>query len=369
MKYTKCPICDVKLKNGVCPMCGYDFKRLKSSGHSQNVHWDVLKRDTGTKKPVFVHDEKKCHKKQKKIRSPKAKKYDYGEPKKKKGRLSGILAVLVILAGIVPDLLTEVGPDVMNVVSNVRNEIEYKISGEKPKETLQDSSESNPYRNVRYKLKKEGQHYKTRLSAGEYIVGVDLPEGIYTVSVQKGKSSLMIRNKKQSISEYDFYDAEASEEDDFYKQSKEIHLYEGSYVKLDYSGVMEFETDCAQKCRKPAVNSLKKEIVLKGEQEAGKDFPEGSYDMICSSGRGMVMIKYKPGTDSYEYSEDYNLQAKGAENSSLRYPWIQKQVYFYKGMKIIPAKDMQIKLVPSKYTIPKDAEVYRYYEQVENSKE
>ena len=31
MKYEKCPICEEKLRNGVCPMCGYDFNRLDRS--------------------------------------------------------------------------------------------------------------------------------------------------------------------------------------------------------------------------------------------------------------------------------------------------------------------------------------------------
>lgn len=36
MKYDKCPICNEKLKNGICPMCGYDFKRLESGQRSGN---------------------------------------------------------------------------------------------------------------------------------------------------------------------------------------------------------------------------------------------------------------------------------------------------------------------------------------------
>ena len=60
MKYTKCPICDERLRNGICPVCGYDFKRLEKKADLGGRHWDVLKRDTRTKKPSFVHDEKKC---------------------------------------------------------------------------------------------------------------------------------------------------------------------------------------------------------------------------------------------------------------------------------------------------------------------
>lgn len=65
MKYKKCPICDEKLRNGICPVCGYDFKRLEKKEVQQDRHWDVLEQDSRTKKPVFAHEEKKCGKKKK----------------------------------------------------------------------------------------------------------------------------------------------------------------------------------------------------------------------------------------------------------------------------------------------------------------
>ena len=42
MKYKKCPICEEKLRNGVCPMCGYDFNRLGRSRILKDGHWDIL---------------------------------------------------------------------------------------------------------------------------------------------------------------------------------------------------------------------------------------------------------------------------------------------------------------------------------------
>ena len=56
MKYKKCPICDEKLRNGICPVCGYDFKRLEKKEVQQDRHWDVLEQDSRTKKPVFAHE-------------------------------------------------------------------------------------------------------------------------------------------------------------------------------------------------------------------------------------------------------------------------------------------------------------------------
>ena len=45
MKYEKCPICEEKLRNGVCPMCGYDFNRLGRSRILKDGHWDILTTD------------------------------------------------------------------------------------------------------------------------------------------------------------------------------------------------------------------------------------------------------------------------------------------------------------------------------------
>ena len=58
MKYEKCPICEEKLRNGVCPMCGYDFNRLGRSRILKDGHWDILTIDKKTSQPKYIHDEK-----------------------------------------------------------------------------------------------------------------------------------------------------------------------------------------------------------------------------------------------------------------------------------------------------------------------
>ena len=59
MKYEKCPICEEKLRNGVCPMCGYDFNRLGRSRILKDGHWDILTTDKKTSQPKYIHDEKR----------------------------------------------------------------------------------------------------------------------------------------------------------------------------------------------------------------------------------------------------------------------------------------------------------------------
>ena len=59
MKYEKCPVCEEKLRNGICPMCGYDFNRLGQSRTLKDGHWDILTTDQKTNQPVYTHDEKR----------------------------------------------------------------------------------------------------------------------------------------------------------------------------------------------------------------------------------------------------------------------------------------------------------------------
>ena len=367
MKYERCPICDIKLKNGVCPMCGYDFKRLESAYHKEDWHWDILERDQKTQKPVFSHDKRKC-KTNRRSSKPKNWKNRGGtsatsnKEKKKKGGIKWLTIIFIVIS-IFGDFL----PDIMSAAYDIKDEIVYKITGEAGMSKTS-SAEHDPYKYVTYDLSEKGEHFETELTAGEYIVGVDLPEGIYKISSVNEKNSLMIRNRKQEISEYDFYKIDAEKDDDFYKTSMEVHLYQGTYLKIDYNGILKFETETGQtKIQEKRVrNSLNKSVLVKKTMTAGKDFPAGTYDIYCLNGRGTVQTKYQAEKDGYEYTEEYYLE-KSKENSSLSYPEVQKQVYFYPGMKVIlDKKSVDIKLVPSKNVVPEGFKIYRYYEDTKN---
>ena len=365
MKYKKCPICDEKLRNGICPVCGYDFKRLEKKEVQQDRHWDVLEQDSRTKKPVFAHEEKKCGKKKKSSkRTNSYKRQD--SYKRKTGRKSTggnrktgliLLVVIILLAS---GLLPALGSMVFQGVSDIKNEIQYRLFD---KASSDETGEADPYKNTTYALDTEGEYFDTELTAGEYLAGVDLPEGIYKVSIQEGKTALLVRNQKQSINIYDFYRSDAEKDDDFYKKSEEIRLYRGTYLRIDGAGTMRFETDSAKDGYELTANSLKENVAVKGTMTAGKDFPAGSYDIVCKKNRGTVQTVYQITKDGAEYTTDYNMIASGG-NDVWGDPERYLQVYFYKGMKIKVPDDMEVELEPSVYTRPEHAEEYRFYEQL-----
>ena len=103
MKYEKCPICEEKLRNGVCPMCGYDFNRLGRSRILKDGHWDILTTDKKTSQPKYIHDEKR-HPDFKNIKNTKTQSMKtqrkistYKNKKEKKRSKKGKWAVIVFI--------------------------------------------------------------------------------------------------------------------------------------------------------------------------------------------------------------------------------------------------------------------------------
>ena len=72
----------------------------------------------------------------------------------------------------------------------------------------------------------------------------------------------------------------------FIKKSEEIRLYRGTYLRIDGAGTMRFETDSAKDGYELTANPLKENVAVKGTMTAGKDFPAGSYDIVCKKKPG-----------------------------------------------------------------------------------
>ena len=133
MKYEKCPICEEKLRNGVCPMCGYDFNRLGRSRILKDGHWDILTTDKKTSQPKYIHDEKR-HPDFKNIKNTKTQSmktqrktstYKNKTEKKrpKKGKWAVIVFILYLLsflADLVPEAFTHI-EDFINQILNGLN--------------------------------------------------------------------------------------------------------------------------------------------------------------------------------------------------------------------------------------------------------
>ena len=128
MKYEKCPICEEKLRNGICPMCGYDFKRLGQSRTMKDGHWDILTTDKRTNQPAYVHDEKRhpdFKRSKNTVASSKRTRTTargYKKEKKKKKSKWGIWAVGVVLIYLI-DFLSDLAPEFLGDIKHILNQI------------------------------------------------------------------------------------------------------------------------------------------------------------------------------------------------------------------------------------------------------
>nr|WP_300303669.1 serine/threonine-protein kinase [uncultured Anaerostipes sp.] len=202
---------------------------------------------------------------------------------------------------------------------------------------FKDSSEENLFNSEKYEI---------QLTAGEYIVGVDLPEGKYEINSLGGYNVLEIENINENLEEYHIFKKE-------YDEIENVELNIGTYLRIEDTGTLKLYTNSAEGKIQKKKNSLTKTIIMKNNMITGIDFEEGSYDIMCKEGFGDVKIEYK------SESKEYWLDSAG-ENWTKKY----KQVYFYDGMKITVPDDMSVQLVPSEYTIPDDFEVYRFDDEI-----
>lgn len=99
MKYEKCPICEEKLRKGICPMCGYDFNRLGQSRPLKDGHSDF-----------------------KSVRNKKSKKPKYKSPSREKKKAKNFFWVIGIIAVII-SWISEISSQDLHDILSILKEI------------------------------------------------------------------------------------------------------------------------------------------------------------------------------------------------------------------------------------------------------
>lgn len=99
MKYEKCPICEEKLRKGICPMCGYDFNRLGQSKTSKEGHKDF-----------------------KSVSNKKSKKPKYKSPSREKKKAKNFfwaLGVIVVIISWISEIPSQDLHDILGILKKI----------------------------------------------------------------------------------------------------------------------------------------------------------------------------------------------------------------------------------------------------------
>lgn len=165
--------------------------------------------------------------------------------------------------------------------------------------------ENDPYDMVTRELSDEGDEFSAGLSAGEYIVGVHIPEGKYEITLSEGSGYFSADDYENGI-----YLWESFGEDEEYEEiveMQDVRLYQNAQFTISEGLVLDFvttsgQTDAMSHIENPLTETI--EMDLGDTLVAGKDFPAGVYDVSCRDESVWVTYRIPANPDWYE--EGYN---------------------------------------------------------------
>ena len=250
--------------------------------------------------------------------------------KRRIARSTAIITIVLLFCGMMPGMLS--------LFSEM-------ISGDSfgGRETEVEEYEYDPYKYLTEEFREGGEVYSTVLEAGEYIVGVHIPEGKYIVKRKEDYGSIRVRDEVNDLYMSYFLGGEDTGEAD------DIRLFLGARVSLDTE--VEFISENAQtSLMESQENPLTENILLDSEMlTAGESFEPGVYDFVITSGFGSINIEI---SDEQAGFLDSVYVWLDAENDNKQ---VYRNVVLPEGTQLTcTEEDMLVTLIPSETIVNTD---------------
>ena len=277
--------------------------------------------------------------------------------KQKKGWISTVIVLLMILISVGGPAVSYI----KTVIETVINQFDDADSDNWWDGSDVDTSvdETDPYEFVTRELSDHGEVYDTELGYGEYVVGTDLPEGTYDVTLQSGYGSFQTQDPENSIYLYGYFSEDASEENGDITEKEDVRLYDGTHVMIGEDVILAFHTENGQTGQMQSEdNPLSVTYTLQPEKKytVGKEIPAGVYDVSGTKDWAVMEYEiylgelYDEEYDSLNY-QNYSIMVEaGNENA------IYKNAVLTEGTEITVTGKMI--LTPSKKIGSQDYEAF-----------
>ncbi|MFQ8825289.1 MAG: hypothetical protein ACLR8Q_10995 [[Ruminococcus] lactaris] len=277
--------------------------------------------------------------------------------KQKKGWISTVIVLLMILISVGGPAISFVTTEIKNKIDQINNSGDDNWWSGSEIDTSVD--ENDPYEFVTRELSDSGEVYDTELGYGEYVVGTDIPEGTYEVTLQSGYGSFQTDDPDNSIYLYGYFSENASDEDEDITEMEDVRLYEGAHVMIGEDVVLAFHTENGQTGQMQSEdNPLSVTYTLQPEKKytVGKEIPAGVYDVSGTKDWAVMEYEiylgelYDEEYDSLNY-QNYSIMVEaGNENA------IYKNAVLTEGTEITVTGKMI--LTPSKKIGSQDYEAF-----------
>lgn len=191
------------------------------------------------------------------------------------------------------------------------------------------------------KVEKENvqtEAYEVELSAGHYVVGADIPAGVYDVTAIKGTGNVSSSN----MFDGGINQVMGTQDDGLsVKEFKNLKLDKKDIsITVNGTAVIKLSSQAAQtKNLEPKENPAKKEYTFSsGNYVVGKDIERGIYDIIAIKGNGNISSDnmFEGGINEVFGTSEDGFYVKEFKNA-----------YFNDGVQLT-VSGVTIKLVPSK---------------------
>lgn len=369
----RCSLCGGKLNSrGICTECGLDNSK-------SDKNYRINRSDCDGMPLTHVHEEKEKHRPDRKAdhreinhKETNYKKRDYGKQgyrmnesdmtgKKRRKHVQTpditnrrrplkIVILAIIVIAVLGNLYEEHKYDIEYAVGDAVQGVFQDTGDQKTNDT--DETDYDHYQYVTREIPKEGESADYELTSGNYVAGVEIPEGIYTVTPQDDYDTVQIDDPENSIYLYEYTEGKKD-------KIRDIRLYKGAHLTLNCRTTVKLHTDNAQDVEAMETagqsNPLTESVDIKGQKTltAGRDLEPGIYDLSRVSGAGNVdVIIY---SDEQEEINSWSqcLSEDGIDGETFHYLVIPENA----TMEV--SEDLKIRLTPSEQIASTD--YYGFY--------
>ena len=369
----RCSLCGGKLNSrGICTECGIDNSK-------SDKNYRINRSDCDGMPLTHVHEEKEKHRPDRKAdhreinhKETNHKKRDYGKQgyrmnesdmtgKKRRKHVQTpditnrrrplkIVILAIIVIAVLGNLYEEHKYDIEYAVGDAVQGVFQDTGDQKTNDT--DETDYDHYQYVTREIPKEGESADYELASGNYVAGVEIPEGIYTVTPQDDYDTVQIDDPENSIYLYEYTEGKKD-------KIKDIRLYKGAHLTLNCRTTVKLHTDNAQDVEAMETagqsNPLTESVDIKGQKTltAGRNLEPGIYDLSRVSGAGNVdVIIY---SDEQEEINSWSqcLSEDGIDGETFHYLVIPENA----TMEV--SEDLKIRLTPSEQIASTD--YYGFY--------
>ena len=369
----RCSLCGGKLNSrGICTECGLDNSK-------SDKNYRINRSDCDGMPLTHVHEEKEKHRPDRKAdhreinhKETNHKKRDYGKQgyrmnesdmtgKKRRKHVQTpditnrrrplkIVILAIIVIAVLGNLYEEHKYDIEYAVGDAVQGVFQDTGDQKTNDT--DETDYDHYQYVTREIPKEGESADYELASGNYVAGVEIPEGIYTVTPKDDYDTVQIDDPENSIYLYEYTEGKKDKIED-------IRLYKGAHLTLNCKTTVKLHTDNAQDVEAMETagqsNPLTESVDIKGQKmlTAGRNLEPGIYDLSRVSGAGNVDVIIYSDEQEEINSWSQGLSEDGIDGETFHYLVIPENAT------LEVSEDLKIRLTPSEQIASTD--YYGFY--------